>query len=211
MYCFVVGRKHRMLEATAQSPRSRVLAWFRPEAADQLFIADARARIYLTSFTLLFFELLAIRWIPSYVRYLSYFNNFLLMASFLGMGLGILAVRRARFWFPPFPLLLLLLVLVVAFNRFDLRINSTSVLYYGAGEQAAQAENFIVLPIIFVLVAATFIPLARPLGVLLTQVKPLQAYTYDIIGSLSGIAAFFLIAYFAWPPLLWFAILAALV
>ena len=38
---------------------------------------------------MLFFELLCIRWIPSYVRYLSYFNTFLVLASFLGIGLGI--------------------------------------------------------------------------------------------------------------------------
>src|SRR3954469_15758157 len=168
----------------------------RLRAQDVPLITDARVRIYVLSFSLLFFELLCIRWIPSYVRYLSYFNNFLLLASFLGMGLGILAARRERFWFPPFPVMLLLLVGVVALNRFDLRITSTSVLYYGAGEgQAAQAENFIVLPLIFGLVAATFIPLARPLGKLLGEVKPLTAYPFDILGSLSGIAAFFAIAY----------------
>src|SRR5919199_1442074 len=130
-----------------------------------------RLRIFLVSSTLLFFELLCIRWIPAYVRFMSYFTNFILLASFLGMGLGILAARREKFWFPPFPLMALLLVVIVALNRFELRISSTSVLYYGAGEgQAARAENFIVLPLIFTLVAACFIPLARPLGVLLNRV-----------------------------------------
>src|SRR4029079_2647622 len=101
---------------------------------------------------------------------------------------------------------------VVALNKFDLRISSTSVLYYGAGEsQAVGAENFIVLPIIFGLVTLAFIPLSRPLGLLLTQTKPLTAYTFDILGSLSGIAAFFAIAYFSLPPAVWFAILAVLV
>jgi hypothetical protein len=41
---------------------------------------SARTRIFLLSFTLLFFELLCIRWIPAYVRYLSYFTNFILLA-----------------------------------------------------------------------------------------------------------------------------------
>lgn len=183
----------------------------RLRAPDQPVILDPRWRIYALAFALLFFELLCIRWIPSYVRYLSYFNNFILLASFLGIGLGILSARRRRFWFPPFPVMLLLLVAVVALNRFELRISSTSVLYYGAGEdQAATAENFMVLPVIFTLVAATFIPLARPLGQLLQEVRPLTAYTFDILGSLSGIAAFFAIAYFSLPPVVWFAILALL-
>src|SRR4029079_6262553 len=93
-------------------------------------VNGAKLHIFLLSFTLLFFELLCIRWIPSYVRYLSYFNNLILMASFLGMGLGIMAARRPKFWFPPFPVMLLLLAVVVALNKFDLRISSTSVLYY---------------------------------------------------------------------------------
>src|SRR6266852_2161499 len=170
------------------------------------FITDQRARIFLVSFTMLFFELLCIRWIPSYVRYLSYFNNFILLASFLGIGLGMLAARRKRFWFPPFPLLLLL-VFVIASNKFVLHIRSIQVLYYGAGEARSGAENFIVLPIVFGMVVLCFIPLSRSFGQLFTQVKPLTAYTYDIIGSLAGIACFAAMSYFSLPPLVWFSIL----
>ena len=189
--------------------RSWLVSLLRADASKHLFIANPRVRIFLVSFAMLFFELLCIRWIPSYVRYLSYFNNFILLASFLGTGLGVLAARRQRFWFPPFPLLLLLLVLVVALNRFDLRISSTEVLYYGAGEaQSAQAENFIVLPIIFGMVTVCFIPLGRTFGQLLTRVKPLTAYTFDIIGSLAGIACFSAMSYFALPPVIWFLILS---
>ncbi|TMD59881.1 MAG: hypothetical protein E6I97_28265 [Chloroflexi bacterium] len=113
------------------------LDWFTPAHP---FIAEKRARTFLISFTMLFFELLCIRWIPSYVRYLSYFNNFLVLASFLGIGLGMLSARRERFWFPPFPLLLGLLVLIIARTKFQLIINSTQVLYFGiVDEQAAQS------------------------------------------------------------------------
>src|SRR5438874_11523284 len=119
---------------------SQLLEFFSPEHP---FISDKRARIFLVSFTMLFFELLCIRWIPSYVRYLSYFNNFLLLASFLGIGLGMLSARRERFWFPPFPVLLALLVVIIAKTKFTLLIDSTQVLYYGiADQQSAQAENF---------------------------------------------------------------------
>jgi hypothetical protein len=190
------------------SPRTAFWSWLLSERAKQLFITNPRLRILLVSFAMLFFELLCIRWIPSYVRYLSYFNNFILFASFLGMGLGILTARRQRFWFPPFPLLLLILTIVVAKNRFDLLVNSTQVLYYGAGEaQSASAENFIVLPIIFGLVTLCFIPLGRAFGQLITQARPLTAYTFDIIGSLLGIALFSAMSYFALPPIVWFAIL----
>src|ERR671939_57083 len=92
---------------------------------ERSWLMSVRTRIFLVSFTLLFFELLCIRWMPAYVRYLSYFTNFILLASFLGMGLGILAARRPKFWFPPFPLVVLALMTAVALNRFDLHITST--------------------------------------------------------------------------------------
>jgi len=119
---------------------SRLPLWLGVDSAQRPFIANLRVRIFLISFTMLFFELLCIRWIPSYIRYLSYFNNFILMASFLGIGLGMLSARRKNFWFLPFPLLLLIMVILVALNKFTLLVNSTDVLYYGAGEsQSAKA------------------------------------------------------------------------
>ncbi|HXZ04750.1 MAG TPA: hypothetical protein VEH81_07940 [Ktedonobacteraceae bacterium] len=184
------------------------LDWFTPTHP---FIVDKRARTFFLSFTILFFELFCIRWIPSYVRYLSYFNNFLLLASFLGIGLGMLSARRERFWFPPFPVLVALLVFIIAKTKFTLLIDSTQVLYYGiADQQSAQAENFIVLPIIFGMVTLCFIPLARSFGKLFSQLRPLTSYTYDIIGSLAGIAVFSAMAYFSLPPLAWFSILIIL-
>src|SRR5436305_3478259 len=182
---------------------SQLLEFFSPEHP---FISDKRARIFLVSFTMLFFELLCIRWIPSYVRYLSYFNTFILLASFLGIGLGMLAARRQRFWFPPFPVLVVLMVFIIAHFKFQLYINSVQVLYYGAGE-AGNQESFIILPIVFGIVVLCFIPLARSFGQLFTQVKPLTAYTYDIIGSLAGIASFAAMSYFSLPPLVWFSVL----
>lgn len=178
----------------------------------ELLIARPRVRIFLLSFAMLFFELLCIRWIPSYVRYLSYFNNFILLASFLGIGLGILAARRKRFWFPPFPLMLLILVITIGLNKFEFRITSTQVLYFGgAVVDQLEAENALVLPLVFGLVAASFIPLGRSFGLLFAELRPLTAYTFDIIGSLAGIAIFSFIAYFTLPPLAWFGILAVLI
>src|SRR5205085_4095288 len=118
-----------------------------------------------------------------------------------------LAARRQRFWFPPFPLLVVLMVFIIAHFKFQLYINSVQVLYYGAGE-AGNQESFIILPIVFGIVVLCFIPLARSFGQLFTQVKPLTAYTFDIIGSLAGIACFSAMSYFALPPLVWFVILA---
>src|ERR1700755_2319933 len=115
-------RRGMPLQAVGDTKGLPALAAMMDENEQQTWITGVRTRIFLVSFTLLFFELLCIRWIPAYVRYLSYFTNFILLASFLGMGLGILAARRATFRFPPFPILALGLVAVVALNRFELNI-----------------------------------------------------------------------------------------
>src|SRR5438132_7017601 len=96
-----------------------------PADLDTLPASQARIQIFLTSFAILFFELVCIRWIPAYVRYVGYFMNFILLASFLGIGIGILAGRRTRLWLPPFPLLLLVLVLAVGLLRFELPMVSS--------------------------------------------------------------------------------------
>ena len=60
------------------------------------------------------------------------------------------------------------------------------------------------------MVTLSFIPLSRAFGKLFSQLNPLTAYTYDIVGSLAGIAFFSAMSYFALPPLGWFATLSAL-
>ena len=50
----------------------------------------SHVRIFLASFLVLFLQVALIRWMPAYVRLLSYFSNFILLACFLGIGVGCL-------------------------------------------------------------------------------------------------------------------------
>src|ERR1700716_2344987 len=164
-------------------------------------------QLFLTSLLGLYAELLCIRWMPAHVRFLSYFTNFILLASFLGLGGGILSARRKLPLGPrTFPLLILFAAILIAATKFELHIGSAGVLYYGAGESGtAPPENALVLPAAFLLVSLLFVCIGRPLGILLGQVTPpLRAYALDIGGSLAGIAAFFLLSWFEQPPAVWF-------
>jgi hypothetical protein len=70
-------------------------------------------QLALVSVTALFLELLMIRWISSEIRVFAYFKNFVLIACFLGFGLGCYLCRRsvkAMAWFVP----LLVIALVIA-------------------------------------------------------------------------------------------------
>jgi hypothetical protein len=164
-------------------------------------------QLFLTSFLGLYAELLFIRWMPAHVRYLSYFTNFILLASFLGLGVGILSVRRSLPLGPRlFPVLILGAAILIAVSRFELIIGSQGVLYYGSGENgAAPPENGIVLPAAFLVVSLIFVCIGRPLGRLLGEVTPpLRAYGFDVVGSLAGIATFFVLSLTDQPPVIWF-------
>ena len=67
--------------------------------------------IFLSSFLVLFLEIALIRWMPAYIRLLSFFSNFILLASFLGIGVGcLLAARSRRRLFYLFPVLQLMVI-----------------------------------------------------------------------------------------------------
>jgi hypothetical protein len=157
-----------------------------------------RVRLFLTSAAILFVELLLIRWIPANVVFVGFFRNFLLMASFLGIGVGILWGRDPRrVAISPFGPLLLALVLLVT----QVQVN-----FYAL----SGGFDYLVLPILVVLASVIMAGLAVPLGSLLTSMPPLHAYAIDIIGSMSGIAAFTLLSATGTPPLAWFLVVGLL-
>jgi spermidine synthase len=175
------------------------------------FFRDPRVRLVLTSGTLLFTELLLIRWIPSTVKYVGFFTNFLLMASFLGIGLGILLGRSGRkLIISPFAGLLCLVTLIVLVAHLDVQVKTTNEIFFGLSESTSADTNFVVLPLVFILVAALMAALALPLGPLLKSRPPLEAYALDITGSMAGIAAFAVLAALWTPPVVWFSIVAVL-
>jgi hypothetical protein len=182
-----------------------------PSLAPVPFLRDPRVRLVLTSGALLFTELLLIRWIPATVKYVGFFTNFLLMASFLGIGVGILLGRSGRkLAVSPFAWLLFGVVLLVLVAHLDVQVKSSDEVFFGLAESTSADTNFVVLPLVFVLVTALMAALALPLGPLLRSQPPLQAYTFDIIGSMAGIAGFAVLAWFWTPPLVWFGIVAVL-
>jgi 16S rRNA G966 N2-methylase RsmD len=172
------------------------------------FFARSEVRLFLTSFAILFVELLLIRWIPANVKYIGFFSNFLLIASFLGIGLGILLGRKG--WSPPlspFAFLMAGVVALVVNLQLNVQVESVDEIFFGLAEESTAADlNFLVLPLTVGLVVALLATLALPLGPLLKSMPPLRAYAIDIIGSLSGIASFALLSALGTDPTIWFAI-----
>ena len=166
-------------------------------------------RLFLTATSILFVELLLIRWIPANVTYVGFFRNFLLMASFLGIGLGILWGRDPRrIQISPVGPLLLSLVLLVTQVQVAIHLDSPDEIFFGLSESTRADTNFIVLPLMVILPTFIMAGLAVPLGPLLTSMPPLRAYSFDILGSMTGIALFTVLSAAGTPPLVWFLVLA---
>ena len=122
-------------------------------------LARPAIRLYVTSTALLFVELLLIRWVPANVFYVSYFSNFLLMSSFLGIGLGILFGRAdARLAVSPFTLLLFALVTLVLTAQLNIQFDPGEQVFHGLTASNSADANFLVLPLLMLLKTPTRTP-----------------------------------------------------
>jgi SAM-dependent methyltransferase len=171
--------------------------------------SDARgARVFLASFLVLFLEVALIRWMPAYIRLLAYFSNFILLASFLGIGIGCLLAPFRRRLFTWFPLLQVLVIAAVYFFRLEVAVPTTGSIYFSSGtaEDVVVVESTMLLPLVFVIVAALFATLAQRMGREMAALPPLRGYTLNLLGSLAGVSLFAVISWLQLSPTWWFGI-----
>jgi spermidine synthase len=177
----------------------------------------------LWSLLSMFLELLMIRWISSEISIFAYFKNFVLIACFLGFGLGCYLSRRK------INLLLVLIPMTVltAFIRvpWDGLREMTSLLPTFIGASAGTqvwgipsgvsfpllaAATAVVVPI-FGLIAFCFVPLGQLVGWYLENSgNGIQAYSINVIAALTGIAVYTVLSFLSQPPGVWFLLAGAL-
>ena len=170
-------------------------------------------RVFLASFLVLFLEVALIRWMPAHVRLLSYFSNFILLASFLGIGIGcLLAPSRIRL-FTWFPLIQTAVVAVVYFFKLEVAVPSSGDIFFSSGTPQKQVlvETTLLLPVLFVIVATLFSTVAQRMAREMAALPPLRAYTINILGSLAGVVAFAVMSWRELSPIWWFGVAFAAV
>jgi SAM-dependent methyltransferase len=164
-------------------------------------------RLVLGSALMLFLELALIRWLGSNIVHLSYFSNFVLLGSFLGIGIGFLVSRRSWSLIPAAPVLLALLVFGVRQWPVSLDRTGSDVIYF-TSLQANGPPAWLVLPVVFVVVALVLAGPAEIVGRCFPGLAPLTAYRWDLIGSLIGIGGFTVLSFLWAPPVVWGIIVA---
>jgi hypothetical protein len=178
-----------------------------PEAAGQPGhpAAETRAeqiRLGFASFLMLFVELALIRWVTSNNVYVTKATNFVLLASFLGIGIGFLNARSRRDYLRWTPVVLLALVGFVLGFPVILATLSGPHPYQGLRGSAALPQP-VSLSVIFLLATAVMAGLGQGVARIFTRFRPLNAYRLDVAGSIAGIAVFSLLSFFNQPPATW--------
>ncbi|MEQ1499714.1 MAG: spermidine synthase [Novosphingobium sp.] len=171
--------------------------------------SHAQRRLVASAAMMLFVELALIRWLGSNVVHLSYFSNFVLLGSFLGIGAGFLISRKEwSIW--PFSLpLLAMLTVIVTFFPVSIERSGSDVIYFTALALTGPPA-WLALPVIFALVAVIMAGPAELVGRCFANLDPLTAYRYDLLGSLAGIVMFSALSFMWAPSLVWGVIVSVM-
>ena len=166
-----------------------------------------KVRLVALSFLMLFVELAIIRWAGSNVVYLSYFSNFVLLGSFLGIGVGFLRGGRARPLFPWAPVALAALVVFVAAFPVEIDRSGAAVIYFGEFSPSG-LPPWVMLPLVFLAAAVVLATIADGVARTFARFEPLEAYRLDVLGSIAGIIGFSALSFTGAPPISWGGIAA---
>ncbi|MFN2629566.1 MAG: spermidine synthase, partial [Gaiellaceae bacterium] len=166
-----------------------------------------RLRLALLSFLMLFVELALIRWTAANDIHLAYLTNFVLLASFLGIGLGFLRAGSGPDLFSWAPLALALLVtFVLAFPVSLVTLKGPNQLHGAFGW--SPLPKWVGLSVIFFLSVATMAGIGHGVARMFVRFRPLEAYRLDILGSIVGIVLFSVLSFLWLPPVAWGVIAA---
>jgi SAM-dependent methyltransferase len=163
--------------------------------------------LFLLACAALFFELAVIRWMSSDLRSIAVLKTFPLVSCFVGLGAGY--ARPNDKFFRWAPLLMLGFVLMMKTTDFvglnKLPYPTNSVYQWGIANLGLDLWTYIAVFMVWLafLLAFPFLTmmaLGSRIGRLFNEMKPLRAYSLDIIGSIAGSIIFSVTSYLCAPP-----------
>jgi hypothetical protein len=166
-----------------------------------------RVRLILASALMLFLELALIRWLGANVLHLSYFSNIVLLGSFLGVGVGFLRAGRTQRLPLYFPIVLAVLVVLVRTVPVTIDRSGSDLIFFTSLQTVGPPE-WVVLPVVFIGVAGVMAGPGELTARCFLVLPRLEAYRWDLVGSLLGIAAFSIVSFLRAPSVVWGALVA---
>ena len=169
------------------------------------FINKNSSKIFIISFLILFFELTLIRYISATIVSISFYSNIILLASFFGVGAGcLLSIRRNLFnLFPP---LILIFLLILNSSLLVIDTSKSEMLMFQV-EEEYKIPSWLIIIFIFSFVAFLFLILGQQLKLAFQAFeKSIDAYLFDLLGSIAGIIIFSTLSYFELGFIYWISI-----
>ena len=168
----------------------------------------------LCTFAILALELALIRWISGQIRLVAYFANIILLAAFIGMGLGVALGRKRpgliHACLPALAVLSAVLCFSAQLHLMQLHFPDLTLSLWGADAAPSTAWEFasitLLMTVLFCAVAAVFALAATPVGWLFDRLPPLRAYSADLLGSLLGVVTMTALAALRASPPVWLAV-----
>jgi Spermine/spermidine synthase domain len=167
-----------------------------------------QARLVFASFLMLFVELALIRWITANNVFVTETTNLILLASFLGIGIGFLNARSGRDYLRWAPVALLALVAFVLMFPVVMHSTSGPTPFRGIGQMPALPRP-LSFSAVFVLTVAVMAGFGQAVARVFVGFRPLSAYRLDILGSIAGITLFSVLSFLDQPPATWGVIAGA--
>ena len=182
------------------------------------------SRLALISVLSLFLEVMTIRWISSEIRVFAYFKNLVLVACFLGFGLGCyFCRRRVQLTALIAPLLVLTVLLKAPLSPLHQALFALPQMLGGGTEvntwgvpslPTSWPGTLLALAVmvpLFAVIAMTFVPTGQLVGWYLEKASNgVKAYSVNVLASLAGIAGFTLLCFLYQPPAVWMLVAGAL-
>ncbi|HZZ90983.1 MAG TPA: class I SAM-dependent methyltransferase [Usitatibacter sp.] len=171
-----------------------------------------------TAFSILVLELAMIRWLGTQIRVAAYFANLVLLATFLGMGLGVGLGRRhpglARWALPALAAVSLVIGAAAPLGLTHLAFPDPALSIWGdhmdkdmySGVLFQFVRSALVVTATFWALAGVFLLIGSMLGRYFDQLPPLKAYGADLGGSLAGVIVMAVLAALWTPPPVWIAV-----
>lgn len=178
-------------------------ATFEADYANLSTKTKIRSIVLVTMLSLLL-ELVLIRWLASVFPVFAFYKNFTMLACFLGLGAGY-AVAEKQPCAPALVLpMLALFVGVITLLRYD---TSGGYLIFSIGWLSTfDLPVYFLLGASFILCACICYPVGQLCGKLLHSSNSLNAYGLNLMGSVLGVIALFVMSLYWLPPVIWFAV-----
>lgn len=164
------------------------------------------SKIFIISFLILFFELTLIRYISASILSISFYSNIILLASFFGVGAGcLLNIKRNLVNY--FPLLLFIFLLILNTHLLIINTSQNEMIMFQLDEGSYKIPSWLIIIFIFSFVAVLFLILGQQLKLAFKAFeKSIDAYLFDLLGSIAGVITFSIFSYFELGFVCWISI-----